>query len=78
VNYIRLVAERYVTYRKRAESLGVNGSLMHKDVFRTVLRDDESETLLDIEPLDGARLGREGSYTGKGGATVSNSNEALS
>jgi hypothetical protein len=60
----------------------MNGSLMHKDVFGTVLRDDESETLLDIEPLDGAGLGREGSYTsGKGGGTtgtVSNSNEALS
>lgn len=56
----------------------MNGSLMHKDVFGAVFWDDESETFLDIEPLDSARLGREGSYTGKGSATVSNSNEALS
>jgi hypothetical protein len=56
----------------------MDGSLMHKDVFGTVLRDDEAETLLDIEPLDGSGLGREGSHTGEGGATVSNSNEALS
>lgn len=49
---------------------------MHKDVFRAIFRDDESETLLDVEPLDSSRLGGEVSQVVEL-AAVSN-NKALS
>lgn len=54
----------------------MDSSLMHKDVFRAIFRDDESETLLDVEPLDSSRLGGEVSQVVEL-AAVSN-NKALS
>jgi hypothetical protein len=47
------------TYRQRSETLRMDGRLMHKDIFGTVVGGDETVPLLDVEPLDSA-----GYYTG--------------
>jgi hypothetical protein len=47
-----------------AESFGLNGSLVDKDISGTIIRDNESEALHGVEPLDGTLLNTIGGNIG--------------
>ena len=53
LNHLKLDS---LSISEAAEALTVNSSLVDEDVGATVLGDDESESLLGIEPLDAALL----------------------
>ena len=38
--------------RQRAETFCLNGSLMDKDIFRSIVRDNETESLHGVEPVE--------------------------
>ncbi len=41
----------HFTYSQRTESIGMNGSLVDKDVVGTIVWDDETKAFLGVEPF---------------------------
>jgi len=62
----------WLTFREGAELLGMDGGLMHEDIGRSILRRDEAESLLGVEPLDGSILHHvgEGAHAHEGGCLL--------
>ena len=50
-----------LTLGQRAESLGMDGSLMHEHIIGTIIRSDETKSLGHIEELHGTTASGEGS-----------------
>lgn len=48
---LRASRERRAHLTERAEALGVNGGLVDEYLFAPVIRSDEAEPLLRVEPL---------------------------
>lgn len=47
---------RQTTYRKTTESFGMNGTLMNKDIGRSIVGNDKAKALFGVKPLDRAVL----------------------
>lgn len=48
----RLEEKQGFTYRQRTKAIGMDGSLVNEHIGRSVVRNDETKSFLEIEPLD--------------------------